>query len=187
MRRYIFFVIVILTNYVLGQNKIQDKLDQLVKNPQLENATVTFFAIDLDSKDTLAKWNHKTSQASASNAKLFSTYTALELLGPNYQAKTRIYLDGTISPDSIFKGDLWVRGGGDISLGSKYFTTDGMELEFLNQWADTLAELGIKEITGSIIADGSEFGYDGARMGGLGQITGILMVPHLVGFAFMTT
>ena len=165
MRSYVFFVIVILTNYVLGQNKIQEKLEQLVKNPQLENATLTFFAVDLDSKDTLAKWNHKTSQASASNAKLFSTFTALEMLGPNYQAKTRIYIDGTISADSILKGDLWVRGGGDISLGSKYFTTDGLELEFLNQWADTLMKMGIKEINGAIIADGSEFGYDGAPDG----------------------
>ena len=93
MRSYVFFVIVILTNYVLGQNKIQEKLEQLVKNPQLENVTLTFFAVDLDSKDTLAKWNHKTSQASASNSKLFSTFTALEMLGPNYQAKTRIYID----------------------------------------------------------------------------------------------
>ena len=77
MRSYVIFIFFLLSAFAHTQNRIQEKVDRLVKNSQLENATVTFFAIDLDSKDTIAKWNHKTSQASASNAKLFSTYTAL--------------------------------------------------------------------------------------------------------------
>lgn len=164
MRSYTILIFFLLSAFAQTQNRIQEKVDRLVKNSQLENATVTFFAIDLDSKDTIAKWNHKTSQASASNAKLFSTFTALELLGPNYQAKTRIYQEGSIL-DSVLNGNIWIRGGGDVSLGSRYFTTDGLELEFMNQWVDTLKRLGIKEINGSLIADGSEFGYDGAPDG----------------------
>jgi len=165
MRSYIIFATILLTFYAQSQNKVQEKLNQLVKNPQLENATIAFFAIDLESGDTLAKWNHKTSQAAASNAKLFSTYTALELLGNDYRPKTRFYVDGRIDTSGVLNGNLWIRGGCDISLGSKYFTSDGLEMEFLNTWADTLIKFGIKKINGNIITDGSEFGYDGAPDG----------------------
>ena len=62
-------------------------------------------------------------------------------------------------------GNIWIRGAGDVSLGSKYFNTAGHEFDFLLQWADTLISLGIKGVEGSIIADGSEFGYNGAPKG----------------------
>jgi len=165
MRSYILFLSVLLTFFAQTQNKIQDKVNQLVKNPNNENATIVFFAIDLDSGDTLGKWNHKSSLPYASNAKLFSTYTALELLGGNYQPKTRFYLEGDLNSEGVLNGNLWIRGGGDISLGSKYFSDSGKPFNFFNKWADTLIKLGIKEITGSVISDGSEFGYEGAPDG----------------------
>jgi D-alanyl-D-alanine carboxypeptidase/D-alanyl-D-alanine-endopeptidase (penicillin-binding protein 4) len=165
MRSYILFLSVLLTFFAHAQNKIQDKVDQLVNNPNTENATVVFLAIDLETGDTLGKWNHKSSLPYASNAKLFSTYTALELLGEKYQPKTRFYMEGNLSPEGILNGNLWIRGGGDISLGSKYFSDSGKEYAFLTKWADTLIKLGIKEITGSVISDGSEFGYEGAPDG----------------------
>lgn len=165
MQRYILFLCVLLTFFAQAQNKIQDRVSQLVKNPKNENATVVFLAIDLDTGDTLGSWNHKLSLPYASNAKLFSTYTALELLGGNYQAKTRFYIDGDLNPDGVLNGNLWIRGGGDISLGSKYFNNSGKQFDFFNKWADTLIKLGIKEIKGSVISDGSEFGYEGAPDG----------------------
>lgn len=165
MRSYILFLSVLLTFFAQSQNKIQERINQLVKNPNTENATVVFLALDLDSGDTLGKWNHKSSLPYASNAKLFSTYTALELLGANYQPKTRFYIDGNLSAEGVLNGNLWIRGGGDISLGSKYFCDSGKEYAFLNKWADTILKLGIKEITGSVISDGSEFGYEGAPDG----------------------
>jgi len=165
MRSYVIIATILLTYCARSQNKVEEKLNQLVKNQQLENATVAFLAVDLESGDTIAKWNHKTSQAAASNAKLFSTYTALELLGSDYQPKTRFYIDGNIDSLGALNGNLWIRGGCDISLGSKYFTNDGLEMEFLNTWADTISKMGIKKINGTIITDGSEFGYDGSPDG----------------------
>ena len=71
MRSYILIATILFISYAYSQNKVEEKLNQLVKNQNLENATVAFLAIDLESGDTVAKWNHKTSQAAASNAKLF--------------------------------------------------------------------------------------------------------------------
>ncbi|MFM7667373.1 MAG: D-alanyl-D-alanine carboxypeptidase/D-alanyl-D-alanine-endopeptidase [Bacteroidota bacterium] len=165
MRSYILFVSVLLTFFAQTQNKIQDKVNQLVKNPNNENATVVFLAIDLDSGDTLGKWNHKSSLPYASNTKLFSTYTALELLGENYRPRMRFYVEGDLNSEGVLNGNLWIRGGGDISLGSKYFSDSSKPFNFFNNWADTLIKLGIREITGSVISDGSEFGYEGAPDG----------------------
>lgn len=131
MRSYTLFLSLLLHFFFYSQNKIQDRVNQLVKNINTENATVIFLAIDLDSGDTLGKWNHKTSLPYASNAKLFSTYTALELLGENYRPRMRFYVEGDLSPEGVLNGNLWIRGGGDISLGSKYFSDSSKPFNFL--------------------------------------------------------
>jgi D-alanyl-D-alanine carboxypeptidase/D-alanyl-D-alanine-endopeptidase (penicillin-binding protein 4) len=62
-------------------------------------------------------------------------------------------------------GVFIIRGGGDVSLGSRFFNNEGQEAYFMRSWCDNLAELGIQKITGKLIADGSEFGYAGAPDG----------------------
>ena len=106
-----------------------------------------------------------TSLMCASTAKLFSTSCALKLLGKDYRAKTRFYADGVIDSLGILQGDLWIRGGGDVSLGSKYFNEKGWEFDFMNHWLDSLTFHGINGVNGRLIVDGSEFGYDGVPDG----------------------
>ena len=112
----------------------------------------------------IASKNPEVCLSPASTVKLFSTATALETLGKDYTPKTRLYIDGQII-DSTLNGNLWIRGGGDASLGSKYYNEEGTESSFLEAWADTLLRLGIKTINGAIIADASEFGYQGVPDG----------------------
>jgi D-alanyl-D-alanine carboxypeptidase/D-alanyl-D-alanine-endopeptidase (penicillin-binding protein 4) len=100
----------------------------------------------------------------ASTAKLFSTATAMEMLGPDFRAETRIYTEGSIDENGILHGNLWIRGAGDASLGSKYFNESNKD-SFLKEWAAQLQQLGIRSIEGSVIADASEFGYFGAPDG----------------------
>ncbi len=54
-------------------------------------------------------------RAPASTIKLLTTYAALELLGPAYLWKTRVYLDGTLAQGRL-RGDLVLQGGGDPFL-----------------------------------------------------------------------
>ncbi len=65
----------------------------------------------------------------------------------------------------VLQGDLYIRGEGDITLGSKYFNEEGSEYEFMNDWLSALKAQGINAINGSIIADGSQFGYAGVPDG----------------------
>lgn len=147
------------------QNPVQTAIDQFASSNDLKNASISFHVIDLSTGATVASLNEETVLPTASTAKLFSTATALEILGENYRAETRIYADGAIDSLGTLRGNLWIRGAGDPSLGSKYFCADGHERDFLYAWVDSLKAKGIRKVEGAVIADASEFGYKGAPDG----------------------
>ena len=77
---------------------------------------------------------------------------ALELLGPEYRFETALFTDGLIDK-GVLKGNLWIKGGGDVSFGSKFFNGEGKEFEeiddisfqFLNAAVGKMT-FGIKEL-----------------------------------------
>ena len=165
MQRYIIIFFFLLSFTAHSQNSVQKAIDDFYEDKMNFNSSVSFIAYDLEKEEVIAKLNENKSVISASVAKLFSTSTAIELLGEDYTTQTRIYYDGFIDNDSVLNGNLWIRGGGDVSLGSKYFNNAKTEFDFLNYWVDSLKLKGIKRINGAVITDGSEFGYDGSPEG----------------------
>ena len=160
MKNALLFILLV-TQYCFSQNQVKDAVSNFVNNAAFSNASISFYAIDAKTGETIAEHNPHLSLSPASTTKVFSTATALEILGPEYRPETRLYIEGTITKDSILNGNLWIRGGGDPSLGSKYFNQEGKEKDFLYNWCDTLKKLGITKIKGDIIADACEFGYNG--------------------------
>jgi D-alanyl-D-alanine carboxypeptidase/D-alanyl-D-alanine-endopeptidase (penicillin-binding protein 4) len=148
-----------------AQNAVENSLQMLLNAAEFKHASVGFLAIDLSNNTPIAAHQSNTSLPPASTTKLFSTASALELIGPEYRPVTRIYTDGKIAPDGTLNGNIWIRGGGDVSLGSSYFNAPGHERDFLVAWVDSLRRFGITKINGAIYADGSEFGYNGAPDG----------------------
>jgi D-alanyl-D-alanine carboxypeptidase/D-alanyl-D-alanine-endopeptidase (penicillin-binding protein 4) len=168
MRKYrLFFFIILasLCNPLIGQINLQESVDYFTSDQVNKNASITIQVIDLDSDSVLAQSNQYTSLMCASTAKLFSTSSAMKLLGNNYRAQTRFYTSGLIDSMGILHGDLWIRGGGDVSLGSKYFNEEGTEFDFMTDWLDSLKSNGIYGINGRLITDASEFGYAGVPDG----------------------
>ena len=168
MRKYrLFFFIILasLCNPLIGQINLQESVDYFTSDQVNKNASITIQVIDLDSDSVLAQSNEYTSLMCASTAKLFSTSSAMKLLGNNYRAQTRFYTSGLIDSMGILHGDLWIRGGGDVSLGSKYFNEEGTEFDFMINWLDSLKSHGIHGINGRLITDASEFGYAGVPDG----------------------
>jgi D-alanyl-D-alanine carboxypeptidase/D-alanyl-D-alanine-endopeptidase (penicillin-binding protein 4) len=144
-----------------AQVNVQQTVNAFVQDAVNRHSKITFQAVDVESGQVIASYQEKQAIPGASTTKLFSTATAFELLGENYRMKTRIYCDGFIDKDSVLHGNVWIRGGGDVSLGSKFFSLENQELNFLQAWTDSLKLKGIKFIEGSVIADASEFGYEG--------------------------
>ena len=57
----------------------------------------------------------------ASNTKLFTTTTALLRFGPLARLHTRVLGEGVLAADGTFQGNLYLRGGGDPTFGSRRF------------------------------------------------------------------
>ena len=191
------FVILALISihFAFGQNSVQIAVTNFKNNTAFTNASISFCAINIAADSVIAEYNPNLSLPPASITKLFSTATALEILGPNYTPSTRIYLEGEIDSNGVLQGNIWIRGGGDASLGSKYYNEEGSENKFLENWADTLSKLGIKSVAGGIIADGSEFGYagipDGWNWSDMGNYygagpSGLVIYDNMLRYTFKT-
>jgi D-alanyl-D-alanine carboxypeptidase/D-alanyl-D-alanine-endopeptidase (penicillin-binding protein 4) len=82
----------------------------------------------------------------ASVMKLFTTFAALELLGPAFTFRTDVLATGTLA-GGVLAGDLVLRGGGDPKL----------TYERLWQIAHHLRARGVREIRGDVILDRGYF------------------------------
>ena len=183
-------------NFLFAQNTIQNAINNFCSDEVFEYASISIEVVNLKTNKTIAFHNPNKSLPSASTAKLFSTATALEILGPNFKPRTRIYKEGYIDSTGKLIGNIWIRGGGDPSLGSKYFVSKSNKKQFLHKWKDEIKQLGINTISGSIISDASEFGYKGAPDGwnwsdlgnyyGAGP-SGLTIFDNILNFKFNTS
>lgn len=98
--------------------------------------------------DAVPVLNHRAGVAMnpASVMKLVTTFSALDMLGPDFTWKTAFYTDGTLGK-GVLNGDLIIRGGGDPKW----------VLERIEDNLRTLQVLGVRRITGDIILDNSVF------------------------------
>jgi D-alanyl-D-alanine carboxypeptidase/D-alanyl-D-alanine-endopeptidase (penicillin-binding protein 4) len=151
-------------NIVQAQNSAKDVLNEMNLLQDFQSAGISVLAVNLKTGEKVLENQPYLGLAPASTVKLFTTGAALEILGPEYRPETRIYSDGIIR-DSILYGNIWIRGGGDMSLGSRFFNDKDKLKDFLISWTDSLKKKGINRIQGSVIADGSDFGYSGVPDG----------------------
>jgi D-alanyl-D-alanine carboxypeptidase/D-alanyl-D-alanine-endopeptidase (penicillin-binding protein 4) len=117
------------------------------------SASYSLLVRDLESGEDLVSIEPEKTLISASLMKVVTTATALEVLGPDFQFSTSFWIDGNIR-NGVLNGNLIIEGGGDPSLGSRYF--DGYSPEIILSQIDGLLERkGIKRISGQILLDQS--------------------------------
>jgi len=148
--RFFKYVILslIFTTHLFSSSKeeIRNKIDIILsKLPATTKAAV--FVYNPLTEDTIYSLNPTLSMIPASNTKLFTTATALSLMGGDYMLYTKFYSDDTLYTDGVIDGNLYIKG-----FGNSLFTT-----EDLIDMVDTLWNLGIRKITGKIIGDDSYF------------------------------
>lgn len=151
--------------WLSAQFALQPNLLQLVNDPQLKGTKWSVCAIDLTTGDTLAAYDAAQQLPGASIVKLVSTAAALNILGPEHRAQTQLVLKGQMKEHGVWDGNLYLIGGGDVSLGSRFFNASGQELAFIEEWVAQLQAKGITCINGEIIADGSTFGTFSCPLG----------------------
>ena len=134
--------------------KAQETIESIIADQALENAVIGIYAISGDGR-VLADINSRTMMVPASNMKLISTGTAIHKLGPDYRFETAIGHDGAIE-DGVLKGNLYIIGGGDPTLGSKDSIAVNVDKVFA-QWEEMVRKAGIRKVEGRIIGDGRSF------------------------------
>lgn len=150
----LLFVITTIT--VFGQETakpadISTTLKTIAADPALSQALISV-CVRTEDGATLAQLNPKTMLAPASNMKLITTGAALYKLGSNYRYKTQIGYSGTILNGTL-KGNLYIIGGGDPTIGSRDSIAVGLNSTFA-QWEKLIRNAGIDSIDGHIIGDG---------------------------------
>jgi D-alanyl-D-alanine carboxypeptidase/D-alanyl-D-alanine-endopeptidase (penicillin-binding protein 4) len=125
-----------------GLGDLQDNINSLLEDPFFTSSNIAIDIYDLTAEESLFRHNEKLLLHPASTMKLLTSAAGLIFLDRNYNFKTELYHSGIIE-NNILYGDLFIVGGLD-----PLFTT-----EDLNIFVTAIKSLGLKKITGNILAD----------------------------------
>jgi serine-type D-Ala-D-Ala carboxypeptidase/endopeptidase (penicillin-binding protein 4) len=107
---------------------------------------------------TVFRRRHTRARILASNTKLYTTSAALARLGVKGTLSTEARGVGDLDTEGVWHGDLYLRGGGDPTFGSRRFSRrsygGGATVESL---ATRLRRVGIRRVTGRVYGDESRF------------------------------
>lgn len=107
---------------------------------------VSLYVHNIAEPTPLLAVNEKVPRNPASTIKLLTTYAGLDLLGPGYVWKTKVYITGTLAGGRL-EGDLFIKGYGDPEI-----TPENL---WRLLWG--VRERGIQTIAGNVILDGTYF------------------------------
>jgi D-alanyl-D-alanine carboxypeptidase/D-alanyl-D-alanine-endopeptidase (penicillin-binding protein 4) len=111
-----------------------------------------------DKPRAVFRWRQHTPRILASNTKLFTTAAALSRFGTEGTLGTEVLGTGELDTEGVFRGNLYLRGGGDPTFGSRSFAKKsyggGATVQDL---AALLEDTGIERITGRVFGDESAF------------------------------
>ncbi|WP_167554528.1 D-alanyl-D-alanine carboxypeptidase/D-alanyl-D-alanine endopeptidase [Legionella israelensis] len=145
----------------------------VMSQPRYQNAQWWVVVKDLNNQKTLYQRNSNHLLMPASVTKLFSTTTALHILGDNYRFKTPVYFIGDRKND-ILNGDIILVGKGDLEFGGRVHNgkltygfidhiyandlpgatiTPEDPLAALTSLAEQIKARGIKKINGNVLID----------------------------------
>jgi serine-type D-Ala-D-Ala carboxypeptidase/endopeptidase (penicillin-binding protein 4) len=111
------------------------------------------YVTNLSTGERVFAWRARTPRILASNTKLFTSAAALARFGTEGTLGTEVLGEGALDPEGIWRGSLYLRGGGDPSLGSRA----------LGELAAFLEDAGIERVTGRVYGDESR--HDSLRGG----------------------
>ena len=153
MKRWIVIVILFITESVFSQDiseKLASAISRLEMDSQFRHATISLYVVDNEGRILFDK-NSNTGLAPASCQKVVTSTTAFELLGKDYTFKTSLGYDGRID-SGILKGNLYIIGSGDPTLGSwRYPATK--ENVILENFRNAIKDEGIKQLQGNVLGD----------------------------------
>jgi serine-type D-Ala-D-Ala carboxypeptidase/endopeptidase (penicillin-binding protein 4) len=117
------------------------------------------YVVNTSDGEPVFSWRGRRARILASNTKLFTTATALARFGTEGTLGTEVLGNGDLEEGGVWRGNLYLRGGGDPSFGSRTFGRHayGGGTGSVEELADLLEEAGFTRVTGRIVGDESNF------------------------------
>jgi D-alanyl-D-alanine carboxypeptidase/D-alanyl-D-alanine-endopeptidase (penicillin-binding protein 4) len=128
------------------QDTLSSQLETILSDPHESGAQYALTVRDVDTGTTLFDENGSTRLLPASNAKLYTSTAALDVLGPDYRFHTAVLRTGAVH-GSVLRGDLYLKGYGDpMATAADY-----------KALARKVAASGVRTVRGNLIADDTYF------------------------------
>jgi serine-type D-Ala-D-Ala carboxypeptidase/endopeptidase (penicillin-binding protein 4) len=128
----------------------------LTRYMRLAGSSSGAYVVNLTTGQKVFAWKAGTPRILASNTKLFTSSAALARFGVDGTLGTEVLGDGDLDADGVFRGDLYLEGGGDPTFGSRSYTRKyyggGSTVQ---QLATQLDRLGVQRVTGRVYGDES--------------------------------
>jgi serine-type D-Ala-D-Ala carboxypeptidase/endopeptidase (penicillin-binding protein 4) len=116
------------------------------------------YVANLTDGETVFRWRPGRARILASNTKLFTTAAALARFGTEGTLGTEVLGVGSPDVEGVWRGDLYLRGGGDPTFGGRSFTRRRYRVApTVEGLARALDAAGIQRVTGRIVGDESAF------------------------------
>ena len=114
------------------------------------------YVVNLSSGARVFAWKAGTPRILASNTKLFTSSAALARFGTEGTLGTEVLGDGELDENGVWRGNLYLRGGGDPTFGSSTYTRrfygGGTTVQ---QLAKLIDRAGVERVTGRVLGDES--------------------------------
>ncbi len=122
-------------------------------------ASSGLMVMDAETGEVVCAQAADTPRPLASNTKLFTTSAALAKIGPETRIPTKVMTDGAVDAEGVLHGSLYLKGGGDPTLGSPAFYNSYLAGLGTNIFAlvPQLKRAGIKQVTGRLYGDDTIF------------------------------
>mgnify|MGYP003390090923 CR=1 FL=1 len=163
-----FFASVILSSTSFGQqpaainartgstlSELQNGIRLKLSSPSVRRGNIGLKIVSLNSGKVLIEENAEKYFMPASNMKNYTVATALEKLTPDFRFVTTAWAATKPESDGSIKGDLYIRGVGDVSISHSFNNED--RFKGIDRFVDALINAGVKKIDGGIVGDDSYF------------------------------
>jgi D-alanyl-D-alanine carboxypeptidase/D-alanyl-D-alanine-endopeptidase (penicillin-binding protein 4) len=157
MRRAVLTLLAVLLLVPAGAAQASLKTS-LTRYMRLAGSASGAYVYDMSAHRPVFAWRAGTARTLASNTKLFTSAAALARFGTDGTLGTTVLGDGRLDDEGIWRGNLYLRGGGDPTFGSRTFTRKyyggGPTVQ---QLAKLIDQAGIERVTGHVYGDESRF------------------------------